>query len=468
MSDRARASAGAGVAAGARASDDAGRSANALTDAGRRPPADAPPPPVAPAGAGTPPDARSSPISPASDGAPALADARSPTASPASDGAGAAPRLDRLSLALGLLLLAALTLPFFTWRPNRITAGAPRNLIDALGPTGALAVLAGAAGLVLTLLLCRRAGIRAALVAAALLGAFTALGTGAQALAGAPSARVSPGPGFWLALTGLALLLIDALARLQPGPRLKLALIAAGLLAAWALLQSGLLADLSLAAEYRNRAAAFWREGARHLTLAFGSFLVAIAAGFPLALLLHRSPRARGGAVSLLTLVQTIPSIALFGMLIVPLGWIAAHVPGASAAGVRGIGLAPAFVALVLYSLLPIVVSALAGLDAVPRDVAEAADGMGLTPRQRRWRVDVPLALPAILAGMRIVLVQNIGLATVGALIGAGGFGTFVFQGLGQAAADLILLGALPVVALAFVTSALMDVAIALLPGARA
>jgi osmoprotectant transport system permease protein len=450
LSDRARASAGAGVAVGARASDDVGRSADALTEANARLPADARPPPVAPAAARTP------------------ADARSSTVAPGTAGSKAAPRLDRLSAALGLLLLAALTLPFFTWRPNRIAAGAPRSLIDALGPTGALAVLAGAAGLVLTLLLCRRAGIRAALVAAALLGAFTALGIGAQALAGAPSARVSPGPGFWLALASLALLLIDALARLQPGPRLKLALIAAGLLTAWALLQSGLLADLSLAAEYRNRAASFWREGARHLTLAFGSFLVAIAAGFPLALLLHRSPRVRGGAVSLLTLVQTIPSIALFGMLIVPLGWIAAHVPGAAAAGVRGIGLAPAFVALVLYSLLPIVVSALAGLDAVPRDVAEAADGMGLTPRQRRWRVDVPLALPAILAGMRIVLVQNIGLATVGALIGAGGFGTFVFQGLGQAAADLILLGALPVVALAFVTSALMDVAIALLPGARA
>lgn len=452
MSDRARASAGVDAPVGARASEGAGRSANALTDAGLRLPADARPPPVAPAGAGTP------------------ADARNFTASPAPAGVArpAAPRLDRLSAALGLLLLAALTLPFFTWRPNRIAAGAPRSLIDALGPTGALAVLAGAAGLVLALLLCRRAGIRAALVAAALIGAFTALGVGAQALAGAPSARVSPGTGFWLALTGLALLLIDALARLQPGPRLKLALIAAGLLTAWALLQSGLLADLSLAAEYRNRAASFWREGARHLTLAFGSFLVAIAAGFPLALLLHRSPRVRGGVVSLLTLVQTIPSIALFGMLILPLGWIAAHVPGASAAGIRGIGLAPAFVALLLYSLLPIVVSALAGLDAVPRDVAEAADGMGLTPRQRRWRVDVPLALPAILAGMRIVLVQNIGLATVGALIGAGGFGTFVFQGLGQAAADLILLGALPVVALAFVTSALMDVAIALLPGARA
>jgi osmoprotectant transport system permease protein len=446
LSDRARASAGAGVAAGARASDDAGRSANALADAGVRLPADARPSPVAPAAAG----------------------ARSPTVAPASDGVGGAPRLDGLSAALGLLLLSALILPFFAWRPNRIAAGAPRSLIDALGPYGALAVLAGAAGLVLTLLLCRRAGIRAALVAAALLGALAALGIGAQALAGGPSARVSPGPGFWLALTGLALLLIDALARLQPGPRLKLALIAGGLLTAWALLQSGLLADLSLAAEYRNRAASFWREGARHLMLAFGSFLVAIAAGFPLALLLHRSPRARGGVVSLLTLVQTIPSIALFGMLIVPLGWIAAHVPAAAALGVRGIGLAPAFVALVLYSLLPIVVSALAGLDAVPRDVAEAADGMGLTPRQRRWRVDVPLALPAILAGTRIVLVQNIGLATVGALIGAGGFGTFVFQGLGQAAADLILLGALPVVALAFVTSALMDVAIGLLPGARA
>ena len=152
-------------------------------------------------------------------------------------------------------------------------------------------------------------------------------------------------------------------------------------------------------------------------------------------------------------------------MLIAPLAWIAANVPAAHALGIRGIGAAPAFAALFLYSLLPIVANTVAGLTGVPRSVTEAADGMGLTRRQRLISVDVPLALPVIVSAARIVLVQNIGMATVGALIGAGGFGTFVFQGIGQTATDLILLGALPTVALAFATSAVLDALIGMLPG---
>ena len=82
---------------------------------------------------------------------------------------------------------------------------------------------------------------------------------------------------------------------------------------------------------------------------------------------------------------------------------------------------------------------------------------MGLSARQRLWQVELPLALPVILAGIRIVLVQNLGLATVAALIGGGGFGTFVFQGIGQTAIDLVLLGAIPTVALAFVAAITLD-----------
>ncbi len=155
------------------------------------------------------------------------------------------------------------------------------------------------------------------------------------------------------------------------------------------------------------------------------------------------------------------PSIALFGILIGPMAWIGSHVPGASALGIAGIGAAPAFVALLLYSLLPMVANTVSGLAAVPKDLIDAARAMGMTDRQRLWQVELPLALPCILTAMRIVLVQNIGLATVAALIGGGGFGVFVFQGLGQNAADLILLGALPTVGLAFVAAVIMDALIA-------
>ena len=158
-----------------------------------------------------------------------------------------------------------------------------------------------------------------------------------------------------------------------------------------------------------------------------------------------------------LSIVQTIPSIALFGILIAPLGYLAAHVPLLAAMGVRGIGAAPAFIALLLYSLLPVVANTVTGLNQVPAAVTDAARGMGLSARQRLWQVELPLALPVILAGIRIVLVQNLGLATVAALIGGGGFGTFVFQGIGQTAIDLVLLGAIPTVALSFAAAVILD-----------
>ena len=140
-----------------------------------------------------------------------------------------------------------------------------------------------------------------------------------------------------------------------------------------------------------------------------------------------------------------------------PLAWVAATLPGAAAIGIAGIGVAPAVVALFLYSLLPVVANTVAGLDGVPADAEEAARGMGMTRRQRLLQVELPLAFPVILTGIRIVLVQNIGLATVAALIGGGGFGVFVFQGVGQTAMDLVLLGAVPTVALAFAAGAILD-----------
>ena len=134
--------------------------------------------------------------------------------------------------------------------------------------------------------------------------------------------------------------------------------------------------------------------------------------------------------------------------------------PLAAEIGIRGIGAAPALVALFLYALLPVVANTTIGLGQVPAATVDAARGMGLTERQILTGVELPLALPVILTGIRIVLVQSIGLVTVAALIGGGGFGTFVFQGIGQTATDLILLGAVPTVALAFAAAVLLDAAV--------
>src|SRR5690606_31772619 len=107
--------------------------------------------------------------------------------------------------------------------------------------------------------------------------------------------------------------------------------------------------------------------------------------------------------------------------------------------------------------LLPVVANTVVGLGGVPPSVNDAAAGMGMTSRQRLISVKLPLAFPVILTGIRIVLVQNIGLATIAALIGGGGFGVFVFQGIGQTAMDLVLLGALPTVLLAFAAAIVLD-----------
>ena len=130
--------------------------------------------------------------------------------------------------------------------------------------------------------------------------------------------------------------------------------------------------------------------------------------------------------------------------------------PLAAALGIRGIGAAPAFIALFLYSLLPVVANTVTGLNQVPAAVTDAARGMGLSVRQRLRQVEFAGA-SGRLGGHPHRLVQNIGLATVAALIGGGGFGTFVFQGIGQTAIDLVLLGALPTVALSFVTAIVFD-----------
>ena len=199
----------------------------------------------------------------------------------------------------------------------------------------------------------------------------------------------------------------------------------------------------------------------RHLYLAGVPLLVGLLISLPLGWLATRYRWLAPPMIAGTGLLYTIPSLALFGIMIPLFGWIAASVPGAAAAGIAGIGAFPALVALFLYSLLPVVSNMLAGLAGVPPGVREAAAGLGMTRAQALAQVMIPLTLPVLLAAVRIVLVQNIGLAVIAGLIGGGGFGAFVFQGLNQTAMDLILLGALPTIALALVAGVALDIAVA-------
>lgn len=372
-------------------------------------------------------------------------------------------------LALALLGLVALAFPPLIVRASRIAPAEARGLVELLGAPGAAVAIASAAAALVVITATRRPAARVALSLSAVAGLLIGLGMVAGMVGPTlgPYARISPGPGAWLLLAALALLFADAAARLSLGAGGRMVLGAAIFAGALALLATPPLGALSLLVEYHNRAASFRDEAARHLMLAFGSFAAALVAGVPLGLVSARRPRVGGPVLGLFTAIQTVPSMAMFGLMIPPLAWLALNFPLAGAAGIRGIGAAPALIGLFLYALPPIVGHTIAGIQGTPPAVLEAASAIGLDRRQRLWRVEIPLALPVILTGARIVLVQNIGLATVGALIGAGGFGVFVFQGIGQTASDLVLLGALPPVALAMMAALLMDALIAALPGAR-
>ncbi|TGQ95460.1 ABC transporter permease [Mesorhizobium sp. M8A.F.Ca.ET.208.01.1.1] len=373
------------------------------------------------------------------------------------------PRFDKLGVVIAALAAyAAFLAPFATFRVNRIVPGQARSILEALPATTgplllATLVLAALVALFRTPLILRLAASVVALVALALL-----IGVAGTFLtpAGNTFARISPASGFWILIFAFTLLLADVLTRLNLPPSARVGVLVVAALAIGLLLMSGRWDSLSILKEYSNRADSFWAEGSKHLTLALGSLLAAVIVGLPLGILCHRVESLRAGVLNVLNIIQTIPSIALFGLLIAPLGWVATHVPGAAALGIRGIGTAPAFVALFLYSLLPVVANTVVGLAGVPRAANDAARGMGMTDRQRLFGVEFPLAFPVILTGIRIVLVQNIGLATIAALIGGGGFGVFVFQGVGQTAMDLVLLGAVPTVALAFAAAIILDAVI--------
>ncbi|MEW6632396.1 MAG: ABC transporter permease [Pseudomonadota bacterium] len=369
-------------------------------------------------------------------------------------------RFDKLGVVIAVIVAyAAFAAPFATFRANRIVPGQGRSILEALPSTlGALLLAILIAGGIVALLrtplaLRLAAGVVALVALAILIGIAGAFLTPA----GNTFVRVAPAWGFWLLIFAFTLLLADVLTRLNLSPWARVGVLFLAALAIAALLASGSWDSLSILKEYANRADSFWAEGSKHVTLALGSLAAAVIVGLPLGILCHRVERLRAGVLSVLNIIQTIPSIALFGLLIAPLGWVAIHVPGAAALGIRGIGTAPAFVALFLYSLLPVVANTVVGLAGVPRAANDAARGMGMTDRQRLFDVEFPLAFPVILTGIRIVLVQNIGLATIAALIGGGGFGVFVFQGVGQTAMDLVLLGAVPTVALAFAAAIILD-----------
>lgn len=369
-------------------------------------------------------------------------------------------QIDRLGALLAGFAIAALNfLPFVIVKANRIVPGYPRTVLQALPSQPALMAIGAVliAALAAIFVANRYLRLGAALLGVIVVCLAVAVAGNALTPAGSKVVRIAPGSGFWVLLCSLALMVTDAITRLRPGPLMRVLLLLAFAAGAMLSLAHGTFDHLSIMREYAVNAVRFAHELGQHLWLAVGSLGAAVLVALPLGVLCHRIPRLRGGILGTLNLVQTIPAIALFGILMAPLAALAAAVPLAASLGIRGIGTAPALIALFLYSLLPVVANTVLGLERVSPAAVEAARGMGMTRGQILTTIELPLAVPVIVTGIRIVLVQNIGLVAIAALIGAGGLGTFIFQGIGQTAIDLVLLGALPIVAMAFTAAVLLD-----------
>jgi len=175
---------------------------------------------------------------------------------------------------------------------------------------------------------------------------------------------------------------------------------------------------------------------AEHLWLVGASIVLAVLIGIPLGIVITRWPVLNKPVLGGANIIQTIPSLALFGFLL-PAPWI----------GARADRLA--ILALTLYALLPLISNTYTGIKGVDRAVVEAGRGMGMTDRQLLWQVEFPLALGVIIAGVRVATVISIGLATIAAAIGAGGLGEYIFRGLAMVNNQVILAGAIPAAALA-------------------
>jgi osmoprotectant transport system permease protein len=190
-------------------------------------------------------------------------------------------------------------------------------------------------------------------------------------------------------------------------------------------------------------AAYFWERRAeiaaltgQHVVLVLVSTALAVAIGLPLGIALTRRPKLAKPVLAAASVIQTVPSLALFGFLI-PLPLLG------------GIGARTAVTALVVYALLPILRNTYAGITSVDPATVEAATGLGMTRGERLRLVELPLALPVVLAGVRIAAVISVGLAAIAAAIGAGGLGVLIYRGIATVDNRLILAGALPAALLA-------------------
>ncbi len=353
--------------------------------------------------------------------------------------------------ALGVV--AAFVSHGIAFNPNRVVAGEPLSLFTGLGGWGWVLVAAWAA-----------AGALAASplsdpvrgVAVTLLGGAAPVvmlwsaGAAAQAHVEATSsvARTSLSAGGWMTLFAAYVVIFAATAWLPPGAMRGL-LTYAPVIATVVLLAAGQLSELAVVREYQNNADTFAAQLRLHLAYVAGAVAIGLVTGVALGLLAVRRRALEPAVFGTLNVLQVFPTLAFIGLMNPVLSGLSERSELLADLGVHGVGWAPVIVVLSAYAVYPIARNTYTSIASLDGAVLDAARGMGMGRMRMFGEVELPLALPVIVAGLRVALVQTTAGAIVAGLVGGGGLGTFVFLGASETANDLILLGVIPIVALA-------------------
>ncbi len=360
--------------------------------------------------------------------------------------------LDKVSLFAGVLgLLSVIVFGFLMNRPNRLASGPEIGFLSGASISEIIVVITLWLFIIVASLSGNRKvkffqGLFSIIILVILMLSAGRIASEMSA-DGDPLGRVSLGASFWLSVFFIFVVVINSANRLKDNPLLRYILIICSLVVLIGTSLSGVLNDLSLLKEYYSEQDRFLDEFFTHLTLAFGSVGISIAIGVPMGILASKFKSLERIIFPILNIMQTVPSLALFGILMAVL----------SSLNLAGLGAFPAMIALVLYSLLPVVRNTYTAFKTIDEGVIEAAKGMGMTAIQLLYKIQIPLTASIVLNGVRISLVQVIGLTAIVTFIGAGGLGFFIFDGLRKTADDLILIGAIPIVLIAVVSDFTMQ-----------
>lgn len=368
---------------------------------------------------------------------------------------------------MGLLTIAMLSPRYFIIRPNRIVDGILLGSWQALDDSFWLMVLLCLVMLVSIfmkkILVSGIVGLTASATALFVLLHRVAILSGevsTQQFADNVTVinpALSLSMGFYLMLMGLFFMVRSSLLDLTHRRWVANMLSIFGFLIIGIFLSNtGRLDNISIYIEMSRNWSSIWYELGRHLKLSLLSVLMGLIMSIGLGIWAYRRKNFENIIFKIINFAQVVPTLSLLALFMIPLTYLSNHFQWVKALGISGIGFAPAFIVLVLYSLLPITSNILTSLKSTQPEIMESARGMGMTESQVLWKVQFPLSIKPMFAGFRLATLQAIGNCILAGLIGGGGLGSLIFLGLAQSAPDMVLGASFMVVAVAAIADLIL------------